>query len=59
MTSLEKPGPPRVIAQMSSNDRSPPMSDSSTTVAVAGRTRGRVMCQKFFHDPAPSTLAAS
>ena len=29
------------------------------TVAVAGRTSGRVMCRKFFQAPAPSTFAAS
>ena len=30
-----------------------------TTVTVAGRSRGRVMCRKLFHAPAPSTFAAS
>ena len=37
MTSEVKPGPPRVMLQMRSKERSPPMSDSVTTVEVAGR----------------------
>ena len=35
------------------------MSESSTTVIVAGRSSGSVMCRKVFHAPAPSTFAAS
>ena len=53
------PGPPLVMAQISSNERSPPISDSRITVAVAGMTSGMVMCQKFCHLLAPSTRAAS
>ena len=36
MTSEAKPGPPFVIAQMRSNERSPPISESVITEAVAG-----------------------
>ncbi|MDF2581282.1 MAG: hypothetical protein K0S49_2861 [Microbacterium sp.] len=35
------------------------MSESSTTVPVAGVTSGSVMLRKTFHAPAPSTRAAS
>ena len=48
-----------MVAQISSNERSPPISDKSTTVAVAGITSGMVMCTKFCHLLAPSTRAAS
>ena len=41
-------GAARVIAQMRSNERSPPMSDRMMTVAVAGRTSGSVMLRKIF-----------
>ena len=59
MTSLLKPGPPPVVAQMMSKDRSPPISASRMTVAVAGRSSGSVMPRKICHALAPSTLAAS
>ena len=59
MTSEVKPGPPRVIAQIRSNERRPPISDRMMTVTVAGRTSGRVMFQKFCQPVAPSIAAAS
>ena len=59
MTSEVKPGPPRVIAQMRSKERRPPISDRMITVTVAGRTSGRVMYQNICQPLAPSMLAAS
>jgi hypothetical protein len=59
MTSEVKPGPPRVIAQIRSNDRSPPISDRMMTVAVAGRASGSTMCRKLCRALAPSIVAAS
>ena len=59
MTSEAKPGPPLVMAQIRSNDRRPPISDSVITVAVAGRASGSMMLRKIAQRPAPSTAAAS
>jgi hypothetical protein len=59
MTSEVKPGPPRVIAQIRSNERSPPISDSRMTVTVAGRASGRMIRRKLSQALAPSILAAS
>ena len=59
MTSDVKPGPPRVIAQIRSNDRRPPISDRMITVTVAGHASGSVMWRNSPSGVAPSTLAAS
>ena len=58
-TSDEKPGPPRVVDQIKSKDRSPPMSESVITVIVAGRTKGTVMRQNICWRVPPSMRAAS
>jgi hypothetical protein len=59
ITSDVKPGPPRVIAQMRSNERRPPISDRMITVTVAGHASGRVMWRNSSNAEAPSTRAAS
>ena len=47
MTSVVKPGPPRVIVQMRSKVRRPPMNESRMTVKVAFRLRGMMTCRKL------------
>jgi hypothetical protein len=59
MTSEVKPGPPRVMAQMRSNERRPPISDRITTVTVAGFSSGSVIAQKICQAEAPSIRLAS
>ena len=59
MTSLLNPGPPPVIVQMRSNERSPPMSESRITVNVAGAASGRVTLRNLVQAPPPSTSTAS
>ena len=59
MTSLLKPGPPPVIVQMRSKDRSPPMSESRMTVKVAGAANGTVTFRNLVQAPPPSTSTAS
>ena len=59
MTSEVNPGPPRVIAQMRSKDRRPPISDRMITVVIAGLDSGRTMCQNLRNAEAPSTAEAS
>ena len=58
MTSVVKPGPPRVIVQIRSNVRSPPMNDSRITVKVALRLSGTMTCRNLAHAP-PSSSTAS
>ena len=59
ITSVVKPGPPRVIDQIRSNERRPPMKERMITVDVAGQTSGKVTSRKRCHPPAPSIVAAS
>ena len=54
---MAKPGPPRVIVQIRSNERSPPMNDSRITVNVAFRLSGRMTCRN--RDPGRRRRAAT
>src|SRR5215211_7180997 len=59
MTSEVNPGPPRVIAQMRSKDRRPPINARMITVVVAGLDSGRMTRQNRWTAEAPSVAAAS
>ena len=58
-TQVASPGPPCVIARISSNTANAKAVRSTRITAITGRSIGRVTCQKRRQAVAPSTAAAS
>src|SRR4029078_13078631 len=57
--SVAEPGPPPVAAKVAANADSAVIMRRITTIAMGGRSSGKVMCTKRFHAVARSSRAAS